>query len=98
MCSSVWNGRIAVVDLARLAVPDQLDFTLITEEDEAVLVVEWFAGLDLFDQIALLGVSQLVGVRVKSRHARIQPWYSVNDPARSASVAGLCCSKLFWST
>ena len=47
-------------DVARLAVPDQLDFALVLEQDEAVFLRQGFALLDQGDQVALFGVGQVV--------------------------------------
>ena len=52
------HGR---ADVARLAVPDQLDLALVLEQDEAVLLRQRLALLDQRDQVALLGVAQFVG-------------------------------------
>jgi len=45
--------------VARLAVPHQLDLPLVLEQDEAVSLGQWPAGLDQRDQVALLGVGEV---------------------------------------
>ena len=48
--------------LARLAVPDQLDFALVLKQQEAVLLGQRLAFGDQLDEVALLGVGELVTV------------------------------------
>jgi len=47
-------------DLAALAVPHQLHLALVLEQDEAILLRQRFSLLDEPDQVALLGVGEVV--------------------------------------
>jgi hypothetical protein len=47
-----------VADFAGLAVPDQFDLALVIEEKEAVFVVQRLVGLEVADDVLLLGLSQ----------------------------------------
>ena len=57
-------------DFARFPVLGEFHLTFVGEEEEAVLLWEWFALLDEFDEIALLCVGKIVGgvARHKSDH------------------------------
>ena len=55
------KGQDGGADLAGLAVPDQLDLALVLEEEEAVLLRQRLPGLEERDQVALLGVGEIVG-------------------------------------
>jgi hypothetical protein len=61
-----WQHRGAHV--ARLAVPDQFHFSLVLEQDKAVLLRQCLALLDQARQVALLGFAQLVGLLVRLCH------------------------------
>ena len=51
-------------DFAGLAVPDEFDLALIVKEEEAVALGQRLALLDELDEVALLGVGQLVAFGV----------------------------------
>ena len=94
MCSSVWNGS-TVVHTSRV-LPFQ---TSSTSRLSSNRMKRYFSGSGLpcwisVDQVALLGVAQLVGFpSVWACHG--QPsWYSRNALANPANDDGLCCSKL----
>jgi hypothetical protein len=47
-------------DVAGLAGPSEFDLTFVVEEEEAVFLGEWFAGLDELDEVALLLIGEFV--------------------------------------
>ena len=55
------EGEDGGADFARLAVPDELDLAFVGEEEEAVFLRERLALLDELDEVALLGVGEVVG-------------------------------------
>ena len=55
------EGEDGGADFAGLAVPDEFDLTLVGEEEEAVFLGEGLALLDELDEVALLGVGEVVG-------------------------------------
>ena len=54
------KGQDGGADFAGLAVPDQFDLTFVGEEEEAVFLRQWLALLDELDEVALLGVGEVV--------------------------------------
>ena len=54
------EGQDGGADLAGLAVPDQLHLALVREEHEAVFLRQRLALLDELDEIALLGLGEVV--------------------------------------
>ena len=54
------EGQDGGADFAGLAVPDQFDLALVLEEEEAVLLRQRLALLDELDEVALLGVGEVV--------------------------------------
>jgi hypothetical protein len=57
-------------DFAGLAVPDEFDLAFVGEEEEAVFLRERLALLDELDEVALLGVGQLIGVLMWAGHGQ----------------------------
>ena len=54
------EGEDGGADFAGLAVPDEFDLALVGEEEEAVFLRERLALLDELDEVALLGVGEVV--------------------------------------
>ena len=55
------EGEDGGADFAGFAIPDELDFAFVGEEDEAIFFGEGLALLDEFDEVALVGIGEIVG-------------------------------------
>ena len=63
------KGQDCSADFAGFAVPHQFDFALVGKQEEAILFRQRLALLDQLDEVALLGVGEVVFFRiVRSRH------------------------------
>ena len=62
------EGEDGGADFAGFAVPDEFDLAFVGEEEEAVFFRERLALLDELDEVALLGVGEVVVFGVEAGH------------------------------